>query len=197
MKKLMSKKLTKAIVLAACALLLVAGTVMGTVAYLTSTESVSNTFTYGNVSITMSETTGRAHKLVPGQKNYKDTTIHVAAGSEKCYLFVKVPKVDNVSYTFASTETEGTEWILLNGTTDVYYYYTTVDASTAQVDVKVLESFTYSANATNPEASTSQEVEVTGYAVQAAGFATTELLDEAEAADAWNATFGKPADPQA
>ena len=190
MKKLMSKKLTKAIVLAACALLLVAGTVMGTVAYLTSTKSVSNTFTYGNVSITMSETTDAAHKLIPGQKNDKNTTIHVAAGSEMCYLFVKVPKVDNVSYTFASTETEETEeWILLNGTTDVYYYYTTVNASTAQVDVKVLESFTYSAIATNPEASTSQEVEVTGYAVQAAGFTT--------AADAWNATFGKPADPQA
>ena len=189
MKKLMSKKLTKTIVLAVCALLLVAGTVMGTVAYLTSTQSVSNTFTYGNVSITMSETTGNAHKLVPGQTNNKDTTIHVTAGSEKCYLFVKVPKVDNVSYTFASTETEETEeWILLNGTTDVYYYYTTVDASTAQVDVKVLESFTYSANAINLEASTSQEVEVTGYAVQAAGFTT--------AAKAWEATFGNTANPQ-
>ena len=48
MKKLMSKKLTKTLVLAACAILLVVGTVMGTVAYLTDSEEVTNTFTYGN-----------------------------------------------------------------------------------------------------------------------------------------------------
>ena len=179
MKKLMSKKLTKAIVLAACALLLVAGTVMGTVAYLTSTKSVSNTFTYGNVSITMSETTGDAHKLVPGQTNNKDTTIHVTAGSEKCYLFAKVTDVANVTYNFA------TGWSKL-GDTGVYYYNTTVDASASQddVNVKVLESFTYSADATNPTASTSQEVNVTGYAVQAAGF-----NDAAAAWDAAKASF--------
>ena len=181
MKKLMSKKLTKAIVLAACALLLVAGTVMGTVAYLTSTKSVSNTFTYGNVSITMSETTDAAHKLIPGQTNEKDTTIHVTAGSEKCYLFAKVTDVANVTYNFA------TGWSKL-GDTGVYYYNTTVDASESQKDVKVLESFTYSANATYPADSAPKEVEVevTGYAVQAAGFATTEGF-EAAAAAAWAA----------
>ena len=177
MKKLMSKKLTKAIVLAACALLLVAGTVMGTVAYLTSTQTVSNTFTYGNVAITMSEEK-TTNKLVPGQTYEKDTTISVEAGSETCYLFAKVESVNNVTYTFAENwESMG------NG---VYYYKVTVDANT---NVQVLKSLTYSAEAKNPSGSETTKETITGYAVQAAGFTT--------AADAWNATFGKPADPQA
>lgn len=100
------KKTTKALLMAACALALVLTTVMGTVAYLTNTATVKNTFTVGNVKITLDEakvnTDGtyadegatrvdnNAYHLLPGHKYIKDPTIKVDSESEDCYLFVKV-----------------------------------------------------------------------------------------------------------
>ncbi len=49
------KTRTKALALTLCAVLLVVGSVMGTMAYLTSKDSVENTFTVGNVAITLDE----------------------------------------------------------------------------------------------------------------------------------------------
>ncbi len=49
------KTRTKALLLALCAVVLVVATVMGTMAYLTDTEKVVNTFTVGKVSISMDE----------------------------------------------------------------------------------------------------------------------------------------------
>ena len=200
MKKVMSKKLTKALVLTACAILLVAGTIMGTVAYLTAQVEVKNTFTYGNVTITMDErkttvngefdgtsrvTVDNSYKLIPGQTYNKDTTIHVGTESERCYLFVKVTTInDLVSYSFASTEsTESTEWKLVTGSDDVYYYAGVVEAG---ANVQVLKSFTVDSEAKAENLNSISEeaiVTVIGYAVQAAGFDT--------AAEAWGATFGK------
>ena len=49
------KKMRNVLALVLCAMLLVAGSVMGTLAYLKSTSSVNNTFTIGKVEITMDE----------------------------------------------------------------------------------------------------------------------------------------------
>ena len=49
------KKAKKALALVLCAVLLVAGSVMGTMAYLTSKDEVVNTFTVGKVGITLDE----------------------------------------------------------------------------------------------------------------------------------------------
>ena len=49
------KARSKALLLTLCAVLLVAASVLGTAAYLTSTESVTNTFSVGQVKITMDE----------------------------------------------------------------------------------------------------------------------------------------------
>ena len=97
-----------------CALALVIGSVFGTMAYLTDTESVQNTFTVGKVNITLDEadtdkatdtnpddiTTGagtdaqrdkaNVYHLIPGETYPKDPIIHVSADSEDCYLFVTV-----------------------------------------------------------------------------------------------------------
>ena len=206
MKKVMNKKLTKALLLTACALVLVCATVMGTVAYLTSqTETVTNTFTYGNVKITMNDiktdvygkaltgesadrTISNDYKLVPGNTYEKDTTIYVEQGSEECYLFVKVATTvvgnENVlTYNFESGWTS-----LGNG---VYYYTNKVNASNAEADVSVpvIDTLTVADTVTDLSAFNSKTVTVIGYAVQAAGFTSAEA--------AWNATFGKPADPQA
>ena len=92
----MSKKLTQAIVFAACAVLLIVGSIAGTVAYLKSTDTIENTFTYGKVAITLTEEALIAgeninsYKLIPGKKYTKNATITIENGSEACYLFVKI-----------------------------------------------------------------------------------------------------------
>ena len=100
-----NSKLRRALLLVACAVMLVSVSVSATLAYLTSrTEVVNNTFSVGNVNITLDEapvdTDGKetsgdrvmanSYKLLPGHDYDKDPTVHVAAGSEECYLFVKV-----------------------------------------------------------------------------------------------------------
>ena len=99
-------KAKKVLALVLCAALLVAGSVAATLAYLTSkTEVVTNTFTVGSLSITLDEAKvteygvavpgenrvmANAYKLIPGHNYLKDPTVHVAKGSEECYVFVKV-----------------------------------------------------------------------------------------------------------
>lgn len=111
--------------IALLALVLVIGCVAGgTVAWLVAkTDTVVNTFTYGNISITLAETTGTNYKVIPGTVIEKDPKVTVKAGSEACWLFVKVDKVgtfvtDKVTYAIADGWTQG------NGTeipSNVYY----------------------------------------------------------------------------
>ena len=78
---------------------------MGTMAYLTSTDKVENTFTVGNVKITLDEakvnTDGtpaasaervkaNEYKLLPGHTYTKDPTVTVKAVSESSYVRMKV-----------------------------------------------------------------------------------------------------------
>lgn len=61
-----------------------------TLAWLTDkTETITNTFTVGNVDISLEETTSD-YKMVPGNTIAKDPKITVEAGSEACWLFVKI-----------------------------------------------------------------------------------------------------------
>ena len=50
-----AKTKTKALLMSLCAVLLVAASVLGTMAYLTDSKDVKNTFTVGNVSIKLDE----------------------------------------------------------------------------------------------------------------------------------------------
>ena len=101
------KTARKVLILALCAVLLVSISVMGTMAYLTSQDTVTNTFTVGKVAINLDEADvktdgtyekdvntrvedGNAYHLLPGHSYIKDPIIHVDADSEACYLFVKV-----------------------------------------------------------------------------------------------------------
>ena len=91
----------KALLVVACALLLVAASVFGTMAYLTSTDTVTNTFTVGKVNIKLDEAKVDAdgkpvtpaervkensYKLLPGHIYTKDPTVTVEAGSEASYV---------------------------------------------------------------------------------------------------------------
>lgn len=105
------KKTRKILLMAACAVLLVCISVGATVAYLTSTDSVTNTFTVGKVAIKLDEAKVNAdgkpinmdgevvndlsdakrvrqnsYKLMPGHEYTKDPTVTVLKGSEESYV---------------------------------------------------------------------------------------------------------------
>ena len=125
-----------ALVLAA-ALVLGAG-IGGTLAWLTDkTDPITNTFTVGDINIELTETTGGADKqfkMVPGNKIAKDPKVTVKAGSEACWLFVKVDKSNGVDTYLTYAVDSG--WTALTGSDGVYYCE--VDAATSDTTYSVL-----------------------------------------------------------
>ena len=114
-KKRSSAMLKKIVVMFAAVVLIVVATISGTLAWLTAeTQEVTNTFTVGNINITLDEAktdkygnplnedddivvvseaervNSNTYTLLPGKTYTKDPTVTVLANSEKCYLFVVV-----------------------------------------------------------------------------------------------------------
>lgn len=105
-----AKTKTKALLMSLCAVLLVAASVLGTMAYLTDSKDVKNTFTVGNVAIKLDEAkvdengtqvvdkddnpvarvTENEYKLLPGHTYTKDPTVTVLAPSVESYVRMKV-----------------------------------------------------------------------------------------------------------
>jgi len=112
------KNARKVLLLVLCLVLVVSATVMGTLAYLTSTDSVVNTFTVGNVQITLDEADVKTngsyetnhdnrvkandYKLMPGHTYIKDPTVTVKAGSEDSYvrMLVTISNATNLKAVF-------------------------------------------------------------------------------------------------
>lgn len=99
------KTRSKALLLSLCAVLLVAATIFGTMAYLTSTDTVTNTFTVGKVNIKLDEAKANPdgslvanadrvkaneYKLLPGHTYNKDPMVTVLSGSESSYVKMTV-----------------------------------------------------------------------------------------------------------
>ena len=112
------KTARKVLIIALCAVLLVSISVMGTMAYLTSKDSVTNTFTVGKVAIKLDEAKANAdgtlvqgadrvdansYKLLPGQTYNKDPMVTVLKDSEKSYIrmTVTVSKAKELDAIFA------------------------------------------------------------------------------------------------
>lgn len=133
----MKKKATIAVT---ALLLVLCFAIGGTLAWLKAeTKSVVNTFTYGDINITLTEEAGKdsdyEFKMIPGNDITKDPTVTVEANSEACWLFVKVEKSGNFD-TFMTYEiTEG--WTQLKEDTEGaaitdLVYYREVNAETAK-----------------------------------------------------------------
>lgn len=116
-------KKVKALATLAASALVVGGVVGGTLAWLTDTaDPVTNTFTTSNIDIDLTETTGgdqKEYKMVPGYTIEKDPTVTVEAGSEACYLFVKVEESENFDTYLSYEMAEG--WTALDDVDNVYY----------------------------------------------------------------------------
>ena len=194
-----NKKLVTVVSAMFCAVVLVAGSIAGTIAYLTDNVTIQNTFTVGNVSITMDETDvdlygvkdsenrvdTNEYKLIPGHTYVKDPTIKVAADSESCYLFVEVENgLDAIDGDSIPTSLTTNGWKLLEG--NVWYYNAGTDAASDDIVTAGESKITFSAfsiiNTADVSAYADEEIVVTAYAVQADGFASAEA--------AWDATFG-------
>lgn len=194
------KSVKKAIVAALCAGTLVVGSVAGTMAYLTSTDEVVNTFTVGNVAITLDETDvdnstpnaerdqANSYKLMPGQTYEKDPTVHVASTSENCYLFVKVANGITAieGATTVANQMAAKGWVVVDAVKGIYVYttdQTNPAVVAADTDVPVFENFTVAGNVDNDTLANyeNQQIVVTAYAIQADGF------DNKTASEIWTA----------
>lgn len=203
------KTRTKALLLTLCAVLLVTASVMGTMAYLTSTDGVKNTFTVGNVAITLDETDvddstpnadrdkANSYKLMPGHEYTKDPIVHVASTSEDCYLFVKV--ANEISAIEDSTNTVASQmaakgWKAVDGQTGVYVYIGTATgatyplAVTAGSNITVFEKIKVAGTVDNTTLASyaNKTITVNAYAVQKDGF------EGNTAAQIWAAAFPTP-----
>lgn len=138
--------------------LAIVASITGTLAWLTAkTEAVTNTFTVGNIKITLIEhkynesdldettaetTTNQSYKLIPGNEYAKDPVVTVKANSEKCYLFVEFSATgDPATYlTYTNNLEDNAVWTRLTNVTDKDVYYKVVDASTADQPFHLLGS---------------------------------------------------------
>ena len=195
----MKKKILVTLSVIACALLLVVGSVAATVAYLTDAKQVTNTFTVGNVAITLDEapvdstgkeTTGdrgtaNTYLFVPGGEYDKDPTIHVAANSEECYLFVKIvnnlesveSEVDGKSI---ADQMEANGWDeYAYGGAGVYVFESTIAKAGTVTDKVLFETVTIAETATNEMLNgiADKTIVITAYAIQTAGLTQDEAWD--------------------
>ena len=169
---------------AVLALALVLGCALGgTVAWLVAnSDTVTNTFTYGDINIALTETkpVNREAKIIPGMDIEKDPKVTVKANSEACWLFVKVEETgtfvgSKVTYSIADG------WTALTGQRGVYYRE--VGAVTADTGFSILKDDVVKVSDTLTKEdikniTTKPTLTFTAYAVQKDGIA--------DAATAWS-----------
>ena len=174
---------SKTLVLALAVMLIVGATIGGTVAWLTAqTPSVTNTFTVGDINITLNETKSD-FKMVPGNVIDKDPVVTVVDGSEDCYLFVKIEKSTTldkyISYTVASG------WTELDNVDGVYYRVVNATDRTKSFSVLANDQVTVNEGVTKAdmealkaENATQPTLTFTAYAVQKDNIDTAALAWE-------------------
>ena len=165
------------VLLAVCA-------VSGTLAWLTAkSDTVVNTFTTSDIKVELTET-NETYKMVPGYDIHKDPKAKVLAGSEECYLFVKLDKSTNFDTFLTYEMAEG--WTLVPSETNVYFRKVlTADIGTAY-SVLANDQVTVKGEVTKAmmdglTTETLPKLTVTAYASQLHKNATTEFT----AAEAW------------
>ena len=187
------KTKTKALALALCAVLLVVSTVFVTMAYLTSQDSVKNTFTFGQVGISLDEadvnTDGtliegaarvkaNEYHLIPRHTYVKDPVVHVDSNSENCWLFVKL---DNGLKSIIASKTieeqmQANGWNVIDADKNIWAYK---EICGANYNIPTFTEFKLVDDAKVSDFGQAV-IEVTAYAVQADGFGS--------AAEAWKTT---------
>lgn len=202
-------KMKKTLLMTLGTLCLIVATVFGTLAYLTDTESVANTFTVGHVGLSLQETGmtdsdndgvfGKAYHLLPGQTYEKDPTVTVDAKSEESYVRMIVMvqfengltdaalaiDLDNIFIGYDAAKWERNAKAVSSDNKTIAYeyrYYTTVTGGDTDNQLEPLfTGFTIPGEYTNEQIAVldGMTIDVQAHAIQAAGFDTAD--------DAWTA----------
>ncbi len=173
----------------------------GAIAFFTDTKSKTNTFTIGNVEITLTEPNwsetdsnsngvpDAAENLMPGDSVAKDPTI-TNVGSNDAYVFAKVvmPCTTDTTPEEIFTYTTNSGWYLMNnGTcssgsaTKIYAYGTSSSMTTlpptsgSNSTAALFSSVSINSTIDGSESNLTgnQDVVVTGYAIQTTGLTDT------------------------
>lgn len=190
-------------IIALCLVIALAATAVigGTLAYFTDKEDATNTFTVGNVNITLTEPnwegTGSqdAPEVYPGEPLAKDPTV-TNTGANPCFVRIKVTGLDcldpagMITYrTDYVTGKLGDHWVV---GADGCFYYDQVLAAGAKTDA-LFDQIVIPTDLENGDAETEFNVVVTAEAVQAQGakasWAAVQNMTVAEIA-AWFETCG-------
>lgn len=158
------KSLGKVLALIACVLALVAAGVAGTLAYLIDADEAVNSFTVGDVQLSLDETDvdsdndtkKNAYHLIPGESYTKDPAVTVLEGSEEAYVRI-IMTLKNAADLKAIMDGKNlelddfitdlnTDWILKGITDDTandtlvyeYRYKTTVSGLNGAVELPAL-----------------------------------------------------------
>lgn len=155
--------------------LVIAMSVAGTVAYLTSTDSATNTFTIGEVKIDLTEPkwdaagSVDAPEVYPGEPLAKDPTVK-NTGKNPCFVRISVTNLDQfganapiIYKTDYVANKLGENWVLH---TDGYFYYTKPLEVGATTDA-LFDQIVMPTGIVGTE--TPKDIVVTAYAVQAQG----------------------------
>lgn len=210
------KKRTVALLLV---LMLVFGAAVGgTVAWLTSDDSVTNTFTYGDVEITLDEADvdengdaivdadrvkANVYHLLPGGEYDKDPTVHVAANSEDSLIYVVV---ENQIAAIEGDPTIADQmaangWVNIDGT-DVWYFETAEGANEGvtvgadgsvgkDTNLIVFESFTIADDVTGFDGYVA-DGEAGATAITVTAYAVQAENMTGTRAEIWNSVFATP-----
>jgi predicted ribosomally synthesized peptide with SipW-like signal peptide len=146
----------------------------GTIAWLTASASLANTFTVGKIAISLTEPHWtQDSKLYPGAVIGKDPTISVTANSEDCYVYAMVDNQLNGTVSNAVTLNIHTDWtaIRTSGTKTVYRYKAVVPLSNANTTLTPVFTSVSISETTVKEANISSlngaKIEIKAYAHQA------------------------------
>lgn len=138
MKKRFMSFGSRSFILTAALIVILGGVISGTAAWMyIKSDPVHNTFTYGDMKIELTETdTGldddekketNSYSFEPGAEIAKDPNVTVSAGSEACWLFVKVEESDNFDDYMEYAMAEG--WKALDAASYPGVYYLEVTGS--------------------------------------------------------------------
>jgi len=178
----------KTLILILTLVLLVGGTVGGTLAWLTASSGpVVNTFTDSDIEIKLEETK-KDFKMIPGWTIHKDPTVTVDPKSEDCWLFVKITEsadLDLDAYIAYAIESGWEAVAGAKGTNNEYVIGRKVLKTDAEKTFGILAAGSYTDPMGTDDATTDDvKIEWLANQVGVKPSVTKQMMDAVEAAEA-------------
>lgn len=155
-------------------------TTITTFAFLTAqTDPLTNTFTVGDLNITLTETYVQDSKIYPGVVISKTPVVTVKANSEPSHVYVSI---DNQLAPSGVLNIDTSKWIKVgdNGSTkSIYRYYQVIPLSATDLALTVFSTVSFSDELTSVTGLADKDILIDAFAHQS--LATTESVATAAA----------------